>query len=396
MKKRWLLTPLLCSLILACSDSSSSSNNSNSSKRDMALALSIDNNIYIGTGSLDDTDNLGNDFIESGMQAGFTVYDNAIYIMVMDAGTITRYPLNEDNEMESASGKLNLGANSAANHIFFASGQKAYIGSMTDSLIIINPTTMKKTGSIDLGKYKSDNATTVTAASGVIVDGLLYITLLQSQSMYIAGDTAMVAVIDVEKDSIIAIAKDARISAVGSIDDCQNGHITVADDGYIYFYGNASWGYATGHRDGFLRIKKGETEFDPDYCFRVSDEIALDGLTKKGNYKYLMTSAFAEGTTIYSNMTLLELSTNMEDFYQYICKPVKIDLAKKTVEALPMNLNTSYSAFFIYVESDTSVIYGLSTKEDGSGYFRYNPKTDEAEMIAKLSAGLPMWGVPLD
>jgi hypothetical protein len=275
--------------------------------------------------------------------------------------------------------------------------EKAYLGGMLDSLLIINPKTMKTTGAIDLSKYKGDDALVVSPGTGVIVDGRLYVGLLQNVSDYATGNTAQVAIIDVEKDSVIAVAEDDRVAAVGSLDDSQNQAFIVAD-GYIYCYSNASWGYAPGQVDGFLRIKVGETKFDKDYAWLVTKEVAIDDVTKKGNFKYLSPTTYANGTKVYAFLNVMvdlqQVWTDMDSYHNNTCKPVEIDLAKKTMKALPIGYSSSWASYGKYIDEDGTVIFAVSTEEDGNAYFRYDPKTGKAKKIATVEP-IPMWIVPL-
>ena len=284
-----------------------------------------------------------------------------------------------------------------ANHIYFVDNEKAYLGGMVDSLIIFNPQKMKITGSIDLSEYKDSSAFAVSPGTGVIVDGRLYVGLLQNVSDYATGDVAEVAVIDVKKDKVLGVAKDKRIAAVGSLDDSQNEAFVVVDD-YIYAYSNASWGYAPGQVDGFLRIKVGETEFDKDYVWKVSEEVGIKDLTSKGVFKYFAPFAQADGNVVYSYLNVMkDLQkewTSAEDYYDYTCKAVKVDLAKKEVKALPIEYTSAYASYGKYVEEDGKVLFAVSTEKDGNAYFRYDPKKDKAEKIASLKP-IPMWLVPL-
>ena len=175
-----------------------------------------------------ETGDLGKDYIEVGTRAGVVYYDGSLFIADLDIGSIARYSLDANNKIGKKSAELTL-PGVWVNHIYFVNEEKAYLGGMLDSLLIINPKTMKTTGAIDLSKYKGDDALVVSPGTGVIVDGRLYVGLLQNVSDYATGNTAQVAIIDVEKDSVIAVAEDDRVAAVGSLDDSQNQAFIVAD-----------------------------------------------------------------------------------------------------------------------------------------------------------------------
>ena len=398
MKTRLLATlAVSVSMLAACGDDSSSASDVNDDyKREFATSISTGETMFIGTMSLDHADDIGTDYIEVGTRAGVVYYDNSLFIADLDVGSIARYSLDANNKIGSKMGELSL-AGVWANHIYFVNEEKAYLGGMLDSLLIINPKSMKRTGAIDLSKYKGDDALAVSPGTGVIVDGRLYVGLLQNVSDYATGNTAQVAIIDVEKDSVIAVTEDDRVAAVGSLDDSQN-HAFIVADGYIYCYSNASWGYAPGQKDGFLRIKVGETKFDKDYVWNVSDEVEIKDVTKKGNYKYLGVISLPKDNIVYSFLNVMvdlqQVWTDMDSYHNNTCKPVEIDFVKKKMKALPIGYSSSWASYGTYVEDDGNVIFAVSTEKDGNAYFRYDPKNEKAEKIATVEQ-IPMWMVPL-
>ena len=399
MNKKLIALTFAASLFAACGSDSSNNASSDSDdyKREFATSISTGETMFIGTMSLDRTDDLGKDFVEVGTRAGVVYYDNSLFIADLDVGSISRYSLTENNKLGKVTAKLSL-PGTWVNHIYFVNDEKAYLGGMLDSLIIINPKTMKKTGAIDLSKYKDKDALVVSPGTGVIVDGRLYVGLLQNVSDYATGNEAQVAIIDVKKDKVLAVAKDDRIAAVGSLDDSQNQAFVVLDD-YIYCYSNASWGYAPGQVDGFLRIKVGETKFDEKYVWKVSEEVGIKNLTEKGNFKYLSPATYpSEDGYVYAFLNVMvdlqQTWTDMDSYHNNTCKPVQVDLAKKKIKALPIGYSSSWASYGKYVEDDGNVIFAVSTEEDGNAYFRYDPKTDKAKKIAKAEQ-IPMWIVPL-
>ena len=398
MNKKLIALIFAASLFAACgNDSSSNASDSDDYKREFATSISTGETMFVGTMSLDHTDDLGKDFVEVGTRAGVVYYDNALFIADLDVGSISRYSLAENNKLGKVTAKLSL-PGTWVNHIYFVNEEKAYLGGMLDSLIIINPKTMKKTGVIDLSKYKDKDALVVSPGTGVIVDGRLYVGLLQNVSDYATGNEAQVAIIDVKKDKVLAVAKDDRIAAVGSLDDSQNQAFVVLDD-YIYCYSNASWGYAPGQVDGFLRIKVGETKFDEKYVWKVSEEVGIKNLTEKGNFKYLSPATYpSEDGYVYAFLNVMvdlqQTWTDMDSYHNNTCKPVQVDLAKKKIKALSIGYSSSWASYGKYVEDDGKVIFAVSTEEDGNAYFRYDPKTDKAKKIAE-SEQIPMWIVPL-
>ena len=149
-KKLLALSFVAASVLAACgNDSSTSSNGDDDYKREFATSISTGETMFIGTMSLDHTDDLGKDFVEVGTRAGVVYYDNALFIADLDVGSISRYSLAENNKLGKKEAVLSL-PGKWSDHIYFVNKEKAYVGGLMDSLLIINPKTMKITGAIDL------------------------------------------------------------------------------------------------------------------------------------------------------------------------------------------------------------------------------------------------------
>lgn len=142
----------------------------------------------------------------------------------------------------------------------------------------------------------------------------------------------------------------------------------------------------------------GETKFDKDYAWLVSKDVAIDGITKKGVFKYLAPSTVPSDGYVYSFLNVMkDLEKgwlDAESYHNPTCKPVQIDLAKKKMKALPIDYTSSWASYGKYVEDDGKIIFAVSTEKDGNGYFRYDPKTNKAKKIAEAEQ-IPMWIVPL-
>ena len=85
--------------------------------------------------------------------------------------------------------------------------------------------------------------------------------------MPICKSGAHVLIIDEATDTPEKIIHDTRLSAA-SIFDCG---MFIDEKGDLYVTCWGSYGYVPDQKFGLLRIKKGATEFDPDYCFNMTD-----------------------------------------------------------------------------------------------------------------------------
>ena len=88
------------SMLAACGDDSSSASDVNDDyKREFATSISTGETMFIGTMSLDHTDDIGTDYIEVGTRAGVVYYDGSLFIADLDVGSIARYSLDENNKI---------------------------------------------------------------------------------------------------------------------------------------------------------------------------------------------------------------------------------------------------------------------------------------------------------
>ncbi len=110
MNKKLIALTFAASLFAACGSDSSSNASSDSDdyKREFATSISTGETMFIGTMSLDHTDDLGKDFVEVGTRAGVVYYDNSLFIADLDVGSISRYSLAENNKLGKVTAKLTL------------------------------------------------------------------------------------------------------------------------------------------------------------------------------------------------------------------------------------------------------------------------------------------------
>ncbi|HBR97954.1 MAG TPA: hypothetical protein DD979_11335 [Gammaproteobacteria bacterium] len=154
--------------------------------------------------------------------------------------------------------------------------------------------------------------------------------------------------------------------------------LSLAESGDIYVNNTASFGYdPSGIPPGYLRLKAGETDFDPDYFFSIGEldlrqEFPeMDPSLAKSPYVY--TELMSNGK-LYATMLVLGLTTgDLNDFignknYQ----PFEFDLENQTVAKLDMLPTNGWSAQI--AEYNGEVVFAESTV-DGSGLYKLGQKT---------------------
>lgn len=385
------LTSACALFLLGCGDGSSSSDSSTDESNNLVLGIAIGTSTYYGTTTLAKGSEDGADFYPHDAQSLPFVHGSYVYVIEAVDGTqsVTRYALDAEKTMGSPL-SLTFGGGSQPANLFFASDTKAYVSlSGAGKIAVIDQTTMKQTGSIDLTSYAAGGDGNPDPTSGIIRDGLLYVALSQRSSLYSAHDTAgCVAIIDIAKDSVIKVISDNRVNALGGLDDADR--IVFMDENKdIYFYSNAVWGYQPGLKDGFLRIKNGTTEFDSSYSFSIMNT-PIAGVT--GNAAtYGLVFAYAGNGIAYSMLQIPGLTSNPPDYVNdHNYQPVAVDLYNKSITVLPIAPSPGYAAMGVVVESAQSVLFGLSISS-GNGIYRYNPTTNVITTTPVLAtSGIPM------
>ena len=112
-------------LLTACGDDSSSASSENGGAAGNGKyihAAAAQDNIFIGIVSLDNTQDVGKDYIEVGNRAGAAYFDGSAFSMDLDVGSITRYAI-EGDKIGKKEGSITL-AGAWAAHLFFVDKEK--------------------------------------------------------------------------------------------------------------------------------------------------------------------------------------------------------------------------------------------------------------------------------
>lgn len=264
--------------------------------------------------------------------------------------------------------------------INFVNEQLAYVSLVgRGKIALINPTEMKQTGEIDLTKYAvQDN--NPDPGCNVIRDGKMYVALNQLASTHGShpGVGAEVAIINLQSQTVEKVTKDDRTSVVGLF---RHSDAFVDERGDIYFY-SAGKNLKTADKEGFLRIRKGQDEWDKNYLFNLS-KTEITGLSQKG--QYIIKFIYAGNGIVYGCLKVTdgEFGILKKDF-----QPVKIDVWNKTIEKLDLPLTDSMGSFAM-ASYKGLIIFGMAT-QNATGYYTYNPKTGECSKVpVVMSEGVP-------
>lgn len=288
----------------------------------------------------------------------------------MDKAVIYRYSRKDDGSMvNDASLQLSNNAGAMLANVIFISETKAYASLMIENKIVVfNPTDMTKTKEIDLAKAElsCDGKATPNPMGMVLRDDKVFVGCGEYADMPISNDGAHIIVIDEATDTPEKFISDMRASTATFWEN----EIFVDESGDVYINCWASYGFVPGQKAGFLRIKKGETDFDPDYFLDFS-EMNIAGV-EGGKLTNLYSTQYAENGIVYAVGSCPALFTGdfLNDHFLY---SLKIDLYNKTISPLSLPLTNAYAT--AVGKMGNEILFGLSTASNGVGVFSYNHLT---------------------
>lgn len=371
-KSVMLICSLLSALFLCIScDKDDPAPTPDSEKHNFLFVNNLETSAYLGTFkdlSVSQVNN--NDAYEHIMGVYPFVYKNIILLPEGKKGDKVHKYQRDDEGRLSFVKTLTFSQASNPGEISFVNENKAYVSlSGRGKMAIINPTTLEQTGEIDLTSYAEGDNNPDPGVT-IIRDGKLYVALNQAVTQWTSAPGGYVAIIDIVSDKVDKVIINENINSIGLF---RHSKCFMDEKGDIYFHSLGIAGAMDPIRSGFVRIKKGETEWDKDYLFMVS-ETKIAGLNEiPGN---AFTFCYSSNGDAFSCMEIPSKTSNPPDYindrnYQ----PVKINMYNKTIEALDIPLSTSMGAFAI-TKYKNEIIFGLTTTQ-GNGYFTYNLNSKE-------------------
>ena len=140
-------------------------------------------------------------------------YEGNIYVLESMNARLYKYRV-ENGLLIQEKETMILPSGSLPAFLTFDSEEKAYISCVgLGKLYIINPTTMQKTGEIDLSEYaigKESGDKNPEPGASVIRDGILYVGLAKNKSQFNPNTGAQVLLIDTKTDKPIKMISDNR------------------------------------------------------------------------------------------------------------------------------------------------------------------------------------------
>lgn len=255
-------------------------------------------------------------------------------------------------------------------------GDKGYLSMHGLGIIhVINLSSMTYISSIDLTSFDESGDGNPDPSIMVIRDNLLYVGLAQNTATTLVSANrakADVVIIDTESDAVVKEITDVRgFSSPTNYMEGNPSSIFVDENNDIYINCLGGRGYLSGHKIGLLRIKNGETEFDPDYSLSLND-MTIDGIEYP--LDRLLDMVYACNGKYYASASSIYYFSNPADYLaDKVIVSLEIDIWNKTVRKIAFPRGNIFASCVGQYED--LILFGLST-EDGEGFYTYNPATE--------------------
>lgn len=405
--KTLLFTAAFGLMLTACGSSSSSASDEDSSSstanssaaNSYAFAFMTDKSMMFGTGDFsDDQSEIIKNFTETSNSGTIAYFDGSLYsLSVVDEAmnsVLDRYELNEDGSVpEKPAASVKFEGTGAMMMKIVADENKIYVNqTFGTGLVAVDAKTLKTIATIDLSEYMEETAQMVGPGSSVVREGKLFVSLGQyvDAQNAITGAQGSVAIIDIATDKVEKVISESMTAAVGGLDDMNNSSAFVDEKGNIYFYSAAAMGWMEGYKEGWVRIKAGETEFDTSWVFRMK-EAEYEGESSSNNF--LMTGGAYAGDGKF--VGFFGNFADPSNFYNYEWSFVVVDVYKKTVEKIPgLSPTIPWFAPSIHIDSDGSVLFGHADEENNSIY-RYDVDSKKLTKEMDVKTGTAYYVMPL-
>jgi hypothetical protein len=305
------------------------------------------------------------------------IFGNQIYVLPgwgNETDVLKRYTNNNGLLVENArvtldeaSGALNL-----VEH-----GDKIYVSyPKRGEIAILDKESLKITNRIDVTKYAhSDNNPDPSCM--VIRDNLLYVGLNQMVGQF-SPDPARaksdVLIIDTKTDKVVKMITESESGISQPTRPLDPKSIFVDENNDIYVVGLSAFGMIPTHKAGVLRIKSGETDFDPNYKF-VAANLEIEGEDADKKMNVLWNVQYAGNGRLFATANIAAYGSTPPDYLNdktVIC--VEMDLKKQTIKKLDIPRSNSYAVSCDKIGN--YIVFGLAT-EEGSGFYYYDLNTNK-------------------
>lgn len=280
-------------------------------------------------------------------------------------------------------GELTLPSGANSSNIVFVDDNKAYLNyGGLGKVQVFNPTAFTLTKVIDMtGPKYAVGDNNPDPVNMHLRNGKLYVALSQYKIDEISYDSAFVAIVDVATDAIDKRIFDKRASTAGGHPG-MFGNMFTDEKGDLYMNCIGSLGTLPGARQGMLRIKAGETEFDPTYFFDFTN-LKIDGVVG-GGLNFVFSMIYTGNGVAYARGENPALFSSVPDYINdRNLEALKIDVYnKKITKQANIPNTTGYAADLCLYKGK---IVFCTTSKDANGLFTLDLATGEASKTAVVN-----------
>ncbi len=296
-----------------------------------------------------------------------------------ESNTLKKYSFENQELVEK--GQFIVPANSFPTDIA-TKGDKAYIALRNmGGILVINHESMTEIKTIDITSYGiGDQNPDPTML--IIRDNYLFVALHQIDGGYIPNPkrpAVDILVINLDTNEPVKIITESTSGMTWPASATDQNSMFMDEQQNIYI---SCFGTLGMFKSGFLRINAGETDFDKDYQFIMS-ETTIEGDPNKLNY--LNSVMYYENNMAYgiANVPAYFNSPTKPDYFNdRFNLPVEIDLAAKTIKTVGLPRSNGYG--YNTSKHNDQIIFGLATEND-NGFFTYSPKSGAASSKAVIT-----------
>lgn len=296
-------------------------------------------------------------------------YKDWIFVVEGASGAdIRKFVRNEDGSLSEAGSLTVDNVGYGAAHALVVSETKAYATAMvSNKIVIFNPSTMQKTGEIDISdpRWVASGANTSNPIGMFLRDGILYVGLGQFVQMPTGVKGAYVLLIDESTDEPIKMISDERLTSATAIGV---GGMFLDENNDLYVPCWGSYGFDPAHHSGLLRIKNGKTDFDEDYCFDLS-AATFEGV-EGGKLQYVMTYHYFGNGEVYFFGYCPAFATTPDFVNDKTNYSFKGNIYDRTAKVLGLPRTNAYSCAINHLGN--RILFGLTTDANGVGLFSYD------------------------
>lgn len=370
---KFLLTIIILLITFVGCEDDDIVNISGGGKHKILITIAVGQSSYVGTIKDLTVSNMTNEHSYEHVEKVATfVYKDMVFVAEHWMGDVLHKYVRTGDGVLNPAGSITLPAGGQGQCLAFKDDTKAYLGLTAHGTIyVFNPTTLEHIKTIDLTAYAvGDNDPDPTALI-VRNDGKLFVCLNQLQTAYTSFDSGYVAVINTLNDEVEKVIVDERVTGLGG---AYNRSILIDEKNDIYLYSMGDCGYQPGAKDGILKIKSGETDFDKSYYFSPKSQIVAG--IEGGSVLYGMGLCYSGGGKAFSMMLVPALTSNPPDYENdKNAQAVIVDLYNKSISKIDLPPTSMYASVGV-IKLDNKIVFGMSTLK-GDGLYTYDLNTQE-------------------